>query len=178
MNVSAQTVSNAAAITHAAGNTDTKDFVGYLRPDVIAEPLINQWYAWSYLIPPATASRYLTQSQFKVMRSFIDSPEVHEATLRDPAMMGGPFIHHPASRVDEVRSLLEETQEKQSRLLGVSDAIAHLRTQQANHPQGQSLDPLYDQIPEALKGYVELVYDANNNPSIRFIEGLLYRSDY
>ncbi|MEO0768444.1 MAG: hypothetical protein AAFY72_03270, partial [Cyanobacteria bacterium J06649_4] len=34
----------------------SEDFIGYLRPDVIAEPLINQWYAWSYLIPPATAS--------------------------------------------------------------------------------------------------------------------------
>ncbi|MEL6489614.1 MAG: thioester reductase domain-containing protein [Cyanobacteria bacterium J06634_6] len=154
------------------------DFIGYLRPDVIAEPLINQWYAWSYLIPPATASRYITQSQFKVMQSFIDSPEVHETTLRDPAMMGGPFIQHPASRVDEVRSLLKTTKEKQSRLLGLSDAIAHLRTQLANHPPGQSLEPLYAQIPEPLKGYVELVYDANNTPSIRFIEGLLYRSGY
>ncbi|MEL6940561.1 MAG: MBL fold metallo-hydrolase, partial [Cyanobacteria bacterium J06598_1] len=155
-----------------------KDFIGYLKPDVIVEPLINQWYAWSYLIPPATASRYLTQSQIQVMQSFVDAPEVHETTLRDPAMMGGPFIQHPASRVGEVRSLLEKTKEEQSQFLGLSHAITHLRTQLANHPPGQSLEPLYDQIPEALKGYVELVYDANNSASIRFIEGLLYRSEY
>ncbi|MEM6435268.1 MAG: SDR family oxidoreductase, partial [Cyanobacteria bacterium P01_D01_bin.115] len=155
-----------------------KDFIGYLKPDVIVEPLVNQWYAWSYLIPPATASRYLTQSQIQVMQSFVDAPEVHETTLRDPAMMGGPFIQHPASRVGEVRSLLDKTKEEQSRLLGLSHAIDHLRTQLANHPPGQSLEPLYDQIPEALKGYVELVYDANNSASIRFIEGLLYRSEY
>ncbi|MEM9484543.1 MAG: thioester reductase domain-containing protein, partial [Cyanobacteria bacterium P01_F01_bin.116] len=48
----------------------------------------------------------------------------------------------------------------------------------AEHPPGQSLEPLYTQIPEALKGYVELVYDDNHCPTIRFIEGLLYRSEY
>ncbi|MEO1792938.1 MAG: MBL fold metallo-hydrolase [Cyanobacteria bacterium J06629_19] len=155
-----------------------KDFIGYLKPDVIVEPLINQWYAWSYLIPPATASRYLTQSQCQVMQSFVDAPEVHEVTLRDPAMMGGPFIQHSASRVGEVRSLLEKTKEEQIRLLRLSNAIDQLRAQLANHPLGQSLEPLYAQIPEALKGYVELVYDAQNNASIRLIEGLLYRSEY
>ena len=31
--------------------------IGYLKPNAIAEPLINQWYAWSYLIPPAPAAR-------------------------------------------------------------------------------------------------------------------------
>jgi L-ascorbate metabolism protein UlaG (beta-lactamase superfamily) len=32
--------------------------------------------------------------------------------------------------------------------------------------------------PDILKGYVELVYDLNNNPSFRIIEPLLYRSRY
>ncbi len=154
------------------------DFVGYLRPDVIAEPLINHWYAWSYLISPATASRYLTQSQCRVMQSFIDAPQVHEKTLRDPAMMGGAFIQHPASRVDEVRSLLETTKREQRQLIGLSSAIAHAQKLLAQHPPGDSLEPLYAQIPEALKGYVELVYDAQNSASIRFIEGLMYRSEY
>ncbi|MEO1395697.1 MAG: hypothetical protein AAFV90_22585, partial [Cyanobacteria bacterium J06634_5] len=53
------------ATNETANDGPMKDFLGYLKPDVIAEPLINQWYAWSALIPPATASRYLTQSQFK-----------------------------------------------------------------------------------------------------------------
>ncbi|MEO0704113.1 MAG: thioester reductase domain-containing protein [Cyanobacteria bacterium J06649_5] len=166
------------ATNETANDGPMKDFLGYLKPDVIAEPLINQWYAWSALISPATASRYLTQSQFKVMQSFIQAPEVHETTLRDPAMMGGPFIQHPASRVDEVRALLEKTKSEQRRLVALSDAIAQLRSQLAAHPPGHSLEPLYAQIPEALKGYVELVYDAHNSASIRFIEGLLYRSEY
>lgn len=33
-------------------------------------------------------------------------------------------------------------------------------------------------MPENLKGYVELVYHLNNNPAIRYLEGLLYKSKY
>ncbi len=150
----------------------------YLKPSVIAEPLINQWYAWSYLIPPATAARYLTESQLRIMQSFIDTPAVHATTLRDPAMQGGPFVQHDPSRVDEIRALLEKTKVDQAQLMGLSEAIATLTGQLANHSPGESLEPLYADIPDALKGYVELVYDAQNNPSIRWIEGLLYRSEY
>ncbi|HTF71050.1 MAG TPA: MBL fold metallo-hydrolase, partial [Edaphobacter sp.] len=43
---------------------------------------------------------------------------------------------------------------------------------------GYSLHPLYSKIPAALQGFVELVYDLNNQPSFRLIEPLLYRSQY
>ena len=149
-----------------------KNVIGYLKAEVIVEPLINQWYAWSYLIPPATASRYLTESHLKVMQSFVDAPEVHETTLCNPGNAGRPFIQYSASRVEEVRSLLVKTKTEQTRLLALSDAIAHLRSQLADHPAGQSLEPLYAHIPEPLKGYVELVYDAHNSASIRLIRRL------
>lgn len=38
--------------------------------------------------------------------------------------------------------------------------------------KGATLEPLYKEVPEILKGYVELVYDLNNNPSYRFFESL------
>src|SRR5437868_11052933 len=41
-----------------------------------------------------------------------------------------------------------------------------------------SMEALYDKVPEILKGYVELVYDLNNNPSFRFFESLLYKSRF
>ncbi|NEQ47683.1 MAG: NAD-dependent epimerase/dehydratase family protein [Leptolyngbya sp. SIOISBB] len=155
-----------------------KDFQGYLKPQVVVEPLISQWYAWSYLIPPATAARYLTHSQIPVMESFIAAPQVHASALQDPAMRGGPFIHHDASRVSEIQVLLETTRTERQKLLALSEAIATLETLLANHPTGASLEPLYSQIPAALRGFVELVYDAQHHPSMRLIEGLLYRSDY
>ncbi|MEM1367730.1 MAG: thioester reductase domain-containing protein [Cyanobacteria bacterium P01_H01_bin.15] len=154
------------------------DFSGYLKPNVVMEPLINQWYAWSYLIPPATAARYLTQSQLPIMESFVTAPEVHESALKDPAMQGGPFIQHPPSRVEEVRSLLEQLKTEQQPLIALSQAIVALEDQLAQHPPGESLEPLYQKLPAPLQGFVELVYDARNHPTIRFIEGLLYHSEF
>ena len=149
-----------------------------LRPDVIAEPMVNQWYAWSYLIPPATHARYLTESQLPIMESFVDNPQVHVDALRDPEMAGGPFIQYGPERAQEIRDLLEKTKQDQSHLLLLSKAIAQLETILDNHPTGASLEPIYEGIPTALRGFVELVFDARDNPSIRFIEGMLYRSEF
>ena len=150
----------------------------YLKPNAIAEPLFNQWYAWSYLISPATAARYITESHLKIMQSFVDAPQVHRLTLQDPAMMGGPFINYGVDRVGEIEALLEKTKEKQAHLIKLSQAIAQLDSLLMESALGYSLEPLYQKVPEALRGYVELVYDAHNHPSIRFLEGLLFQSQY
>lgn len=150
----------------------------YLKPNAIAEPLFNQWYAWSYLIPPATAALYVANSHLKILESFVESPQVHQAAWRDPAMRGGPFIHYDASRVPEVRWLLEQTRTQQADLLDLAAAIQALDQLLRREARGYSLEPLYAQIPQPLRGYVELVYDLNHQPTIRFMEGLLYRSPY
>ncbi|MGH1392475.1 MAG: thioester reductase domain-containing protein [Trichormus sp.] len=150
----------------------------YLKPNVIIEPLFNQWYAWSYLISPATAAMYIANSHVPIMQSFIAAPQVHRDTLKNPAMIGGPFINYAPSRVEDIRVLLETTQKQQAQMLELAQAIQDLEKLLAAHPQGYSLEPLYEKIPAPLKGYVELVQDSNNHPSIRFIEGLLYRSPY
>src|SRR5271165_3444592 len=49
----------------------------YLRSNVMVEPLLDGWYAWAHLIPPATAARNLTERHLKIMDSYIDSPETH-----------------------------------------------------------------------------------------------------
>ncbi len=150
----------------------------YLKQNVLAEPLINRWYAWSYLVSPATASMYIANSHLKIMRSFVSNPQVHISALKNPAMIGGPFINHPAERVAEIKSLMETTIKEQANMLEMAEAIKTLDETLKKEADGYSLEPLYQKIPPALKGYVELVYDLNNNPSIRFIEGLLYNSPY
>ncbi|MEM6363788.1 MAG: MBL fold metallo-hydrolase [Planctomycetota bacterium] len=149
-----------------------------LRPDVIAEPLVNQWYAWSYLIPPATHARYVTESQIPIMESFVHNPQVHVDALKDPEMAGGPFIQYGPERAPEVAELLDQTKQDQKHLLLLSKSISQLEMMLDDHPAGESLEPLYQSIPTALRGFVELVYDPRDNPSIRFIEGMLYRSEY
>jgi len=150
----------------------------YLKPNVVAEPLINQWYAWSYLISPATAAMLIAHSQLKIMRSFVSTPQVHISALKNPAMLGGPFINYDASKVDEIKALMEKMLKEQAHMLELAEAIKILDNMLTNEAEGYSLEPIYQNVPEVLKGYVELVYDLNNHPSIRFIEGLLYKSPY
>jgi L-ascorbate metabolism protein UlaG (beta-lactamase superfamily) len=150
----------------------------YLRQNVLAEPLFNQWYAWSYLIMPATASMFLANSHLKIMRSFVASPQVHMKAVKNPLMAGGPFIDYDAARVEEIKELLERTEKEQANMVQLAEAIKTLNDVITNEAQGYSLEPLYQKVPDALRGYVELVYDLNDYPSIRFIEGLLYSSPY
>lgn len=150
----------------------------YLRHNVLAEPLVNQWYTWSYLLSPATAAMYIANSHVQVMQSFIAAPQTHIAALKNPAMVGGPFINYDAGKVPAVKALLERTLREQRHMLEFATAVKALDDILAGEADGYGLEPLYRKIPDVLRGYVELVYDLNNNPSIRFVEGLLYPSRY
>jgi L-ascorbate metabolism protein UlaG (beta-lactamase superfamily) len=112
------------------------------------------------------------------MRSFITNPQLHIAALRNPAMMGGPFINYDASRVPAVRTLMETTAREQADMVSFAEAVKELDRILRSECSGYSLEQVYPKIPEALRGYVELVYDLNNNASFRFVEGLLYMSPY
>jgi L-ascorbate metabolism protein UlaG (beta-lactamase superfamily) len=150
--------------------------VAYLRPDVIAEPLVNRWYATSFLVSPMTAPRLVALSHLPTMRSFVMAPMVHIKALADPGMSGGSYIGYPAERVDEIKALIAETLSVQAPLLAFSDAITDLERVLALEAKGFSMAPLYAKVPAGLRGYVELTYDLNCQPAIRYLEGLLYRS--
>jgi L-ascorbate metabolism protein UlaG (beta-lactamase superfamily) len=155
-----------------------KDRAVYLKQNVLTEPLFDNWYAWSYLISPATAAMYISNHHLKIMRSFVTAPQTHSIALQNPAMRGGPFINYDAGRAGEIRSLIASTEKEQARLLNFAEAIKALDKMLADEANGFSLHPLYQRVPDILKGYVEMTYDLNNNPSIRFIEGLLYKSQF
>jgi L-ascorbate metabolism protein UlaG (beta-lactamase superfamily) len=144
----------------------------------MVQPLVNQWYAWSHLIPPASSSMYVLNAHIKIMESFVSNPQAHVSALKNPAMISGPFIHYDASRVPEIKALLDRTKREQAHLLELAEGIRQLNQTLMTEAQGYSLEPLYERVPDVLKGYVELVYDVNNFPQIRFIEGLLYKSRF
>jgi L-ascorbate metabolism protein UlaG (beta-lactamase superfamily) len=150
----------------------------YLRQNVVVEPLFDQWYAWTFLIPPATASRNITERHLKIIDSYISDPDLHASAVRNPKMLGGPFIDYCGQRVDEIRALRDRTISDRALLLELSAAITGLGAMLRSEARGFSLQPLYARVPEPLRGYVELVYDLNNNPSFRLLEPLLYRSKY
>lgn len=150
----------------------------YLRRNVKVEPLIDQWYAWPHLIPPATAARNITERHLKIMDSYIHAPLVHASAVKNPKMQGGPFIDYEGKRVNEVRALRERIEKERPHLIELSAALQALGDMLHDTARGYSLHPLYEKIPDILRGYVELVYDLNNHPSFRLIEPLLYKSPF
>jgi L-ascorbate metabolism protein UlaG (beta-lactamase superfamily) len=150
----------------------------YLRSNVKIEPLIDSWYAWPHLIPPATAARNVTERHLKIMDSYINAPDVHARAVKDPRMLGGPFIDYRGERVEEITALRNRTVRDRQFQIDLSNAINKLGAMLRTTPRGLSLQPLYSEIPAILCGYIELVYDLNHHASFRLIEPLLYSSKY
>ncbi|WP_340064883.1 MBL fold metallo-hydrolase [Ascidiimonas aurantiaca] len=150
----------------------------YFKPNVIIGPLVDRWYAWTHLISPATGAMNVVERHLKIMNSYIQSPTIHEAAVKNPKMLGGPFMDYHPRRVDDIKALKEEIHDKQANAIAFATAVKELDAMLKSKAKGASLEPLYEEVPELLKGYVELVYDLNNNPSYRFFESLLYHSEF
>ena len=150
----------------------------YLKPNVVIEPLVDKWYAWPHLISPATAAMNVTGRHLQIMNSYIQAPHIHAAAVKNPKMLGGPFMDYNGGRIQEVEQLRKDTLANRSQVIEFSQAIKDLDNILKKHNKGYSLEALYEKVPDVLKGYVELVYDLNHNPSFRFFESLLYNSEY
>ena len=150
----------------------------YLKPNVVIEPLFDRWYAWSHLISPATAAMNLVGRHLKIMSSYLQAPEVHREAVKHPKLKGGPFMDLPEGKVEDVRALQQNTVTEHKDMMEMAAAFKELNKLLLTKGKGYTLQALYDEIPEMLKGYVELVYDLNNQPSYRIFESLLYNSPY
>src|SRR5579859_2476042 len=139
----------------------------YLRRNVVMEPLVDQWYAWPHPIPPGTTAMNIVERHTKIMESYVRGPKVHIAAVKNPAMRGGPFIDYPTERVEEIKELIARTRCERADMIEFARSIVALDEMLRNEALGYSLEPLYPKVPDALRGYVELVYDLNNNPSFR-----------
>jgi L-ascorbate metabolism protein UlaG (beta-lactamase superfamily) len=150
----------------------------FLKPNVMIEPLFNQWYAWPLLIAPHTAAMNIAYLHLNIMKSYVSAPQIHANAVKNPALLGGPFIDYEGGRVNDIKALITKTTKEQAHLIEFANSVKKLDQMLKSHNKGYSLEPLYPNVPENLRGYVELVYDLNNNPSIRYLEGLLYKSKY
>jgi L-ascorbate metabolism protein UlaG (beta-lactamase superfamily) len=157
---------------------EMSESVYHLKPNVQVEPLTRHWYAWPLLMAPAPAAMVLANQHLKIMQSYVKSPQLHAQAARNPAMRGGPFLDYDPAKAADIQQLVESTRKGSAALLELAEAIKALDQLLATEARGMSLLPLYSRIPAPLRGYVELGYDLQNNPSARFIEALLYKSPY
>lgn len=148
----------------------------FLRPDIIIEPLVDKFYAWLHTVAPVQAAMNLAFMQVPMLESYLQSPQVHINASRNPELRGGFFVNIEASHSGEVRDLLASIKRDRAELLRFANAVAEAEEIVRNGATGFDLTPLYPKLPEALSGLVELVYDTSNQPSLRFIEPLVYES--
>jgi L-ascorbate metabolism protein UlaG (beta-lactamase superfamily) len=148
----------------------------FLRPNVIIEPLVNGFYAWAHTVAPAQAALNLANLQVPMLESYLQSPPVHVAASSNPELRGGYFVNIPEDRAGEVRELLNSIKKNQGHMLRFAEAIAEAEDMLQQSASGFDLTPLYAKLPPELAGLVELAYDTNNQPTLRFMEPVLYDS--
>ncbi|MCZ2526168.1 MBL fold metallo-hydrolase [Streptomyces sp. NPDC059506] len=150
-----------------------------LKKNVIAEPAVAGWYAWSYLIPPQTLAKYLKNHYRNIVESYLADPETHRTALKQARFQGGPFVHEQEGSYDRIRLWYEAARERQAPLLELADAVDELEQKILPAQTGASMEQVYKQLPEPLAGRVELFYNRDNRtPDYRFIEPFLYASPY
>jgi hypothetical protein len=151
-----------------------------LKQNVQVDPLINQWYAWSYLVPPATRSmdeEHVCRKAPPQDYAIVPFRSSDARGCLEESLYAGRAIHGlRPSRVREVKTLLDRILKEQAELLALAEAIKSLDSLLEAKADGTSLEALYAEVPAPLRGHVELVYDLNNSPSFRLLEGLLYAS--
>lgn len=147
-----------------------------LADSTVIEPLVQQWSAWPQLLSPIPASLHLSNYQVPALEAYLREPLEHVKASRDPEMIGGPFVDVVPERADEVEQLLQRTLEGREEQRQLARSVISFHNQLIEEAHGQCLEPFYEGIPPELAGYVELVYDYYNRPTVRFFESLLYES--
>jgi hypothetical protein len=149
-----------------------------LADSTVVEPLVNHWSAWAQLISPVPASLHLLNFQLLALSSYLEDPAAHVNASRDPDLIGGPFVDLPPHKAGEIAELMRATEVGQKGNVELARALTKFHNLLVDEARGQSLEPLYELVPDELRGYVELVYDYYNRPTVRCFENMLYRSTY
>jgi len=97
---------------------------------------------------------------------------------RDPEYAGSPFCDISPGQAHRVKELLERAEREQSADIEFAKDVLSFSDLLHREAKGERLTHYYNMAPASLRGLFELVYDYYNNPTVRFIEGLLYASKH
>ncbi len=148
----------------------------YLKSNVIIEALADRFYAWFHTIAPVQAAMNLAFVQVPLLESYVQNPQVHIAATSNPELRGGFFADIEEARKSEVAGLLSAIKRDRADMLAFAAAVTEGAELLRESATGFDLTSLYPKLPAALDGLVELAYDAGNQPSMHFLEPLVYKS--
>lgn len=160
-----------ANVTADSGVSMTDQVV--LLPDVCIDPLIAGWNCWPALLASASLALHLHRRLLPLLDDFLRSPNLHTAAAADPTMYGGHFVDLQESDIPAVAALAERTRRQGAPLLALAAAWQELNERLQADARGQTLNAFYAELPTALRGLVELVYDAHHHPAVRLFEQLV-----
>jgi hypothetical protein len=155
-----------------------KDELMYFKNNVQVEPLINNCFTWYNIIPPVSTALNIVERFLPIMQSYIEDPGHHADCVKNPVMNGGAFIDLGDDRSVVIAELLEKIKKRAAPIFASVKAIRTLAALLKEKAVGFKLEELYAQIPEELKGYVELYFDRHHRPDFRFFETLIYKRPY
>lgn len=161
---------------HSLATNNVNDLV-FLKPEIKLEPLVCKFYAWPHLVSPAQLAMNITYRLLPLLESFAANPNVHVAANEDPAMFGGPFVCLTEADVARVREIIDETRVGCADLIKLAQDLKSLDANLQANASGFSLSDYYANLPESLRGLVEVLYDINQRPSVRIFESFLYQDD-
>jgi hypothetical protein len=95
----------------------------FLRPNVIVEPLVDNFFAWLHTVAPVQAAMNLAYLHVPLLESYVQSPPVHVAASVNPELRGGFFVNVPERRVGEVRELLERIKADRKEMLAFAEGV-------------------------------------------------------
>ncbi|WP_323840694.1 MBL fold metallo-hydrolase [Photorhabdus africana] len=147
----------------------------YLKSNAILEPLLWNWHAWSHLMSPLTASMHIKNRHLKIMKHFIDTGT--KPQVKNQKFEGGPVVQLDGYFSDDIKKLLVKTLAECQALIALAEGIEDA-SQKVLQPAGKTLEPLYDTLHPALKGLVELVYNLDFQPGLKFYESLIWQDYY
>ncbi len=152
------------------------DQLYYLKEEVYFEPLIHNWYAWPYMLPPIQSALIFSKRITGLMKSFVKNAQLHVTANKSKQLTGGSFVNCTVDQVEDVKRLLDTLETEYQHYHQIKDAFTRLNDFLEQNADGYALEKEYHHIDEILSGYIELVYNENHNGFARLIEGLLYLS--
>ena len=117
----------------------------YLRPNVVFEPLVNSWYAWSFLIAPLHMGLVTRNLHLRVLESYLRAPRQHQMAVRNKALRGGMFVDHDGPP-EVIEALVESTRTELEPLLRLADDWLQLVGQVQEAGNGDSIEAMYEQL--------------------------------
>jgi L-ascorbate metabolism protein UlaG (beta-lactamase superfamily) len=149
-----------------------------LADSTAVEALVDYWVAWPHTFSPVPYALHMLNYQKKNLTSYLQNPEIHLKSSANPKLLGGPFVNLPIDRVADIAQMLDRMGGEHAESLQMAEDLIAFQNLLDREATGQSLEAYYPQLPQSLRGYVELLYDYNNRPIVRCIESLLYKSRY